>query len=87
MKPYVSNSRKVWLCPTILSFQPPEERQKPQIHYIPTSFDANPQTPFRWPKHPWLIESADAHGKGPLILFTDGSIVPLQTHLNSINQN
>lgn len=67
--------RKVWLCPklqSLLQSVPPS--QQPPIHYLPTLFDSNPLTPRRWSSMPWLVEFADAHGDGPLILFADGSI-------------
>lgn len=38
------------------------------------NFDDKPTSPHQWPRQPRFIESADAHGHGNLIVFTDGSI-------------
>ncbi len=83
MDPYLS-TRKVWLCPVL-------ERAKLKsssgtllkMHYIPTQFDAKPNTAYKWPAMPWLIEVADAHNEGPLILFADGSVKGLRQIMGS----
>ena len=38
------------------------------------SFDDKPTTPHKWPRQPWFIETANVHGNGNLIIFTDGSV-------------
>lgn len=78
MSPYV-DTPKVWLCPIL-------EKSKLtspsgailQMHYIPTQFDGTKMGPFRWPKQPWLVEMANAHNDGALILFPDGSVRSLK---------
>ncbi|MEO8206967.1 MAG: prepilin-type N-terminal cleavage/methylation domain-containing protein [Chthoniobacterales bacterium] len=74
MDPYVP-SRKVWQCP-ILAAQKVKNFQGKllQMHYSPTMFDANPISPHRWSKQPWIIELTNAHGHGPLVLMPDGSV-------------
>ena len=74
MKPYVV-SQEVWLCPVLKAARITDSAGNPlRMHYIPTQFDANPISPRRWSKQPWLIEMGDAHGSGALVLFPDGSI-------------
>lgn len=34
-------------------------------------------TAYRWPTQSWLIEVANAHGKGALTCFPDGSVKPM----------
>lgn len=46
----------------------------PRIDYLPTSFDSRPNSPWRFPTHPWFIERANMHGDGNLIIFTNGQI-------------
>lgn len=72
-------TEKVWQCPSLRSMllaggMPEQER--PRLHYIPTMFSAAKGIAYRWPTQPWLIERGDAHGKGALICFPDGSIKP-----------
>ncbi len=86
MEPYTA-SPKVWICPVIEAAGVEySEGNLVQLHYVPTRFDLNPISPTRWPTQPWLIEIADAHGKGPLILFPDGSVKNMQTVVDSIDQ-
>lgn len=76
LSPYGIGPRD-WRCPTINSAfvraGVPDE-QRPQVHYIPTMFSAEPDIANRWATQPWLIERSDAHGQGPLICFPDGSV-------------
>lgn len=75
----VGITSKTWHCPSIAAMLLESKNQQSHeasIHYVPTMFDANPGTAYKWPTQPWLIERADAHGNGALISFTDGSIKP-----------
>jgi prepilin-type N-terminal cleavage/methylation domain-containing protein len=77
LQPY-DISLRTWQCPTIRSMMRDQgQREDKSIHYAPTSFDPTPNIAYRWATQPWLIEVGDAHGKGPLICFPDGSIKPL----------
>jgi len=70
-------SAKTWRCPTMAGLLRQADDapfDASSIHYIPTMFDAIPGIARRWPTQPWLVERMDAHGQGPLICFTDGSI-------------
>jgi prepilin-type N-terminal cleavage/methylation domain-containing protein len=73
LKPY-DISEKTWRCPTISSKLGADGLKDAGMHYAPTAFDATPDIANRWATQPWLIEVADAHGKGPLICFPDGSV-------------
>lgn len=68
-----------WICPTDrrerAANQKPEEREKFEGSYMPTPFDAGPDTPRRW-RQPWFLERGDFHGDGPLMMMPDGAIQP-----------
>jgi type II secretory pathway pseudopilin PulG len=75
-------SQKTWVCPTIQERLKNPDLSKPEnmrVDYIATTFDDKPTTPHEWPRQPWFIETADVHGNGNLIMFTDGSISDLKT--------
>lgn len=77
MYPY-TQSDKVWTCPLLQKAHLQNtDGKEVKVHYLPTKFDLTKQAPYRWPGQPWLIEIANAHGQGPLILFPDGSIKSL----------
>lgn len=70
-------TRKTWICPTVQEIlQSPDylQPQNARLDYFPMSFDDKPTTPHQWPRQPWFIESANVHGHGNLIIFTDGSV-------------
>lgn len=82
-------AEKQWKCPTLvrasgdfdggLGERNPDAAKtgaprRKQIHYMPTPFDDQPQTPRRWPTQPWLIEIGNMHGEGPLLVFPDGTV-------------
>ena len=70
-------TRQTWICPAIqeLLHNPDySQQQDARLDYIPMSFDDKPTTPHQWPRQPWFIETANAHGNGNLLIFTDGSI-------------
>ena len=74
LKPY-NDDERVWQCPVLARGGLKGVSGQPlKVHYIPTMFDANPRSMYRWPRQPWLIEMGDAHGAGAHILFPDGSI-------------
>lgn len=74
LKPY-DISTNTWQCPTIRhTLRSEGVTDDFGMHYVPTQFNATPNIANRWSTQPWLIEAADAHGKGPLICFPDGSI-------------
>ena len=74
LQPY-GITENTWQCPTIRHALREEGRTGDfGMHYVPTQFDATPNIANRWSTQPWLIEAANAHGKGPLICFPDGTV-------------
>lgn len=74
MKPY-DVPEKAWQCPAVLRLGKIQQRgHTPRIHYSPTMFDDKPGTPRKWPTMPWLVEIANVHGHGPLVVLQDGSV-------------
>jgi hypothetical protein len=84
----VGLGEKSWLCPTHARFAKAAAREAGkvvddsnkkksdrEIHYMPTPFDANQATPRRWPTQPWLVETGNFHGDGPLVIFPDGTVI------------
>jgi prepilin-type N-terminal cleavage/methylation domain-containing protein len=69
-------TERTWQCPVIRSWERSVGESGFSLHYIPTMFDPTPNIASRWSAQPWLIEIADAHGKGPLMAFPDGSVKP-----------
>lgn len=77
-------TRKTWICPTMQNLMENPDyttAAETRIDYIATPFDDKPATPHRWPRQPWFAERGDVHGRGNLIIFTDGSISDLNTLL------
>jgi prepilin-type N-terminal cleavage/methylation domain-containing protein len=75
-------TQQTWVCPTIQELLGNPDLSKPEnvrLDYYATSFDDKPTTPHQWPRQPWFGESADVHGNGNLIVFTDGSVSDLKT--------
>lgn len=73
-KPY-GLSEDTWVCPADRGLERrrnPEE-QKYFGSYVPTQFNDNPKTPFRW-NQPWVMERGNMHGEGAHVLLPDGSV-------------
>lgn len=81
LKPYGVGEQH-WICPTGSAAEKARVGD-PRLHYVPTMFDAKPWTARRWKNQPWLIERMNAHGRGPLICFPDGSIRDYETVLRA----
>ncbi len=70
-----------WLCPTIQREMGNPDMKDPQnlrIDYIASPFDDRPIAPFEYPHQPWFAERGDPHGKGNLIIMTNGQVVSLR---------
>lgn len=70
-----------WRCPTIAAQLGKPNSSNPTndiplINYMPTLFDTKSTTPNKWPNMPWFMEISNAHGKGNLIIRSDGAILP-----------
>ncbi len=79
-------TQNTWICPTVQELLRSPDLSKPEntrVNYIATPFDDKPVSPHQWPRQPWFAETADVHGNGNLIVFTDGSISDLKTVLQN----
>lgn len=76
LRPY-SVDKQNWLCPTVKSETHYTEASDFKLDYIPTPFGSNPINPFLWPNHPWFSERGAVHGRGNLIILTNGSVKAL----------
>ncbi len=79
--------RKTWLCPTTQRLLGGPDYTKPEltrVDYLAMPFDNKAYTPHRWPKQPWFIEAGALHGKGNLIIYTDGSVAEAYDVIRSI---
>jgi hypothetical protein len=80
---YSSNTlgvpEKLWHCPAIdrASARAQKGDEVPLIHFLPTLFDARPGTPNKWVSMPWFSEIGNVHGKGNLVIRSDGTIGPM----------
>lgn len=75
-------AQQTWICPTIQALLGNPDLSHPEnvrTDYYAMPFDDKPTTPYEWPRQPWFIETADVHGHGNLIIFTDGSVSDLKT--------
>lgn len=74
--------RQSWICPTKQELLHRPDYTQPgevRVDYAATSFDDKPASPHQWPRQPWFVESADVHGNGNLMIFTDGSVSDLNS--------
>lgn len=85
LKPF-GPTEKTWICPTVQELMGNPDYTKTEnfrVDYMATPFDDKAMSPHQWPRQPWFIETADVHGSGNLIIFTDGSV----SDLNSVAPN
>ena len=69
--------KETWICPTYARLSAVEDEEDKKGTYLPTGFDASsPRTPYKFANQPWLMEIGNHHGKGPLVIYPDGSIRP-----------
>lgn len=71
-----------WLCPTVQSSLriPLSEMTKDEnyrVDYIGVSFDEQPSSPYPEPPYPWFVEKAGFHGRGNLLILSNGSTTSL----------
>ena len=76
-------TQKDWQCPTLTRQLGLTSGTSDaiKIHYTPTNFDDNPLTPRKWPGMPWLVEVADVHHGGCLMIRTDGAVLTVDAAL------
>jgi hypothetical protein len=77
-------SREAWICPTERRRMVESEGEKKFVgSYTPTMFDSGPQKPWEWEKQPWLIERANNHLSGQLMVFPSGKVVTVDEFLGN----
>lgn len=85
MKPY-GITESGWEDPAILRMiRKQGEGYTRRIHYSPTHFDSEPRTPYKWSTMPWLIQIANVHGRGALMIFPDGSVRDFESVMDDQN--
>jgi prepilin-type N-terminal cleavage/methylation domain-containing protein len=68
--------REAWLCPTERRRQLEGEGEKEFVgSYTPTMFSPGQQTPWKWENQPWLVERANNHLSGQLMVFPSGKVI------------
>lgn len=75
-------TQQTWICPTMQALLGNPDLRQPdnvRVDYYAMAFDEKPTSPYEWPRQPWFIETADVHGNGNQIIFTDGSVSDLKT--------
>lgn len=78
-----SISRQSWICPTAQKAMGSPDYTRDEfvrIDYAAMPFDSKTMTPHRWSTQPWFIERGNMHGRGNLIIFTDGHIAELEDY-------
>ncbi len=72
-----------WICPTIQRTlgSPMSEIDKDEnyrVDYIGVSFDDSPSSPYPEEPYPWFLETAGFHGRGNLLILSNGSTTSLE---------
>ena len=67
-----------WICPSVqrslgLSISTIEEDDNYRVDYVGVSFDDKPSSPYPEIPYPWFIEKSGFHGRGNLLVVSDGS--------------
>lgn len=72
-------SPETWICPTIQKIlgSPGYLGEDARVDYIANQYIPKMNAPYTYPTDPWFLETGNAHGRGNLIIFADGSIKPL----------
>lgn len=74
---------ETWICPAIqrnLGFpiSSIEEEEKYRVDYIGIAFDEKPSSPYPEGGYPWFLEKAGFHGRGNLIILSNGTTTSLK---------
>jgi prepilin-type N-terminal cleavage/methylation domain-containing protein len=72
-----------WLCPTIqrglsLPLSEIEKDENYRVDYVGVSFDDKPNSPYPEDPYPWFVEKAGFHGRGNLLVLSNGSTTSLK---------
>lgn len=73
---------QTWICPTVQrSLGTPlstiDQAENYRVDYIGVSFDDKPSSPYPENPYPWFIEKAGFHGRGNLLILSNGSTTSL----------
>ena len=71
-----------WICPSVqrslgIPLSEIEKDENYRVDYIGVSFDDKPSSPYPEEAYPWFIEKAGFHGRGNLLIMSNGSTVSL----------
>jgi type II secretory pathway pseudopilin PulG len=75
-------THQTWICPAIQNSMGNPRYWEPdnvRVDYYAMAFDDKAMSPHKCRRHPWFVETADVHGHGNLIIFSDGSVSDLKT--------
>jgi type II secretory pathway pseudopilin PulG len=73
---------QAWICPTIqrdtgIAMSEIDKEANYRVDYLGVSFDDHPSSPYPETAYPWFIEMAGFHGRGNLLIMSDGSTTSL----------
>ena len=77
---------ETWTCPTLkraIVLSASKAKDAPKMHYVPTDFDDDPQTPHKWPAMPWVVEIGNMHACGNLLIRSDGVVTTMNEVIRS----
>jgi hypothetical protein len=69
------------ICPAVQAKVGNPDFTQPKLNrfdYVATRFDSKPWTARKWDHQPWFAERQDMHGKGNLLILTNGTLVDLE---------
>lgn len=69
---------QTWICPTVqrglgVPVSSIDKDENYRVDYLGVSFDDQPSSPYPEVAYPWFIEMAGFHGRGNLLILSDGS--------------
>lgn len=77
---------KSWICPAIQRDRGEpmasiEEEEKYRVDYIAMAFDEKPTSPYPENPFPWFVEVAGFHGRGNLMILSNGTATSLKDYV------
>ena len=81
LKPY-GVPHESWICPTIqrnlgLPMSSVTQDENYRVDYIGIAFDDKPSSPYPENAFPWFVEKAGFHGRGNLLILSNGTTTSL----------
>lgn len=76
-------AHETWICPTIqqaigLPLTEDDKDANYRVDYIGMAFDDQPSSPHPEDPYPWFVEKAGFHGRGNLLILSNGSTTSLK---------